>query len=150
MLPRRPVRRNLRSILCWNRGARACEHASSAAGGRSTRSRRPARRGRSTGRRRSSSASPAPSAAWAADRHSLYGQLERRSGSHGFDLIRPFLQILAGDGPTVFPQKRADIEHAGPAPIQVGFPVHGKFLHAFAEIEETEMTGADRTATGSD
>ena len=97
----------------------------------------------------SACASAAP-AAPAAHRHTFHGQFERRTGAHGFDLVGAFLQVLAGNGPAVSPQQRADIQHAGAAPVQVGFVVQGELLHAVAEIEQAEMTGADHTAAGAD
>ena len=146
---RGPIRRNLRDILRRNHAARAAEQSAA----------RPPVRRRSAQRRRRPPAPPpgpprprtaASPDAPAADRHSLHRQLERRAGAHGFDLIRAFLEVLAGDGPAVFPQQRADIEHAGAAPVEVGFIVAGELLHAVAQIEQAEVAGADHAAAGAD
>src|SRR6266496_2071087 len=45
--------------------------------------------------------------------------------------------------------QRADIQHAGAAPVQVGFKVRGELLHAFAKIEKAEMTCANHAAPGA-
>ena len=90
------------------------------------------------------------SSATAADRHSLHRQLQRRAGAHGFNFIRAFLDILAGHRPAVFPQQRANIQHAGAAPVQVRFIVAGELLHAVAQVQQAEVAGPDHAAAGAD
>ena len=65
------------------------------------------------------------------------------------DLVRSRREVIARDRPTVTPQERTNVEHAGAAAIEVRLVVAGKLLHAVAEIEETEMSRADVTAAGS-
>ena len=60
------------------------------------------------------------------------------------------MKFSAGNGPSVAPQQRTDIEHADAAAIEVRLEVHRKLLHAVAEIEQAEMSRADVAAAGAD
>ncbi len=92
----------------------------------------------------------APLRASAAHRYTLHGQLECRTGADGFDFVRAFLEVVAGDGPAVRPQQRPDVQHAGAAPVEVGLVMAGELLYAVAEVEQTEVARADDAAAGAD
>ena len=99
----------------------------------------------------SSAAAPAPASTTnTADGDTLHGHLERGPGPRGFDLIGAFLEVLCGNGPSVAPQQRTDVEHADAASIEVRLEVHRELLNTIAEIEQAEMSWADVAAAGAD
>ncbi len=92
--------------------------------------------------------SASPDAA-APNRHSLNRKLKRRASAHGFNLIRAFFEVVARDGPTISPEQRANIQHAGTAPVEVRFIVAGELLHAAAQVDQAKMTGPNDATAGS-
>ena len=60
--------------------------------------------------------------------------------------IGAFLEVVAGHGPAVAPEKRTNVQHADAAAIEVGLVVAGELLHAVAEVEQAEMPRTDVTA----
>ena len=95
---------------------------------------------------RKSSAPASPSRPPSADRNSLHCHLDYGSRANRFDLIRPFLHVVAGDGPAVLPLERPNIQHARAASVKVRFVVEGKLLHALAEIEQAKVARTDHAA----
>src|SRR5262249_34608216 len=114
-ITRRLFRRNLRDILCRDRFACAREHPA------------PTRRAWVTARRACCATGPcwrrAPSPGAASHGEPPYGKPKDHALNDRFKLISTTLQVFTGDRPTVFPLQRADVEHAGPTPVQVGFIV---------------------------
>ena len=86
------------------------------------------------------------SSAPTADRHSLHRQLQRRAGAYGFNFVCAFLDILAGYRPTVSPQQRPNIQHAGASLVQVRFKMAGEFLHIIAQIQQAKVPRSDHAA----
>src|SRR5581483_1430968 len=119
-------------ILWRDRRARPGEHSASTA---------------SAGRPRTSA--PTTAGNTPADGSSFDGEFEDRARPRRFDLVRALLEVLAGYRPAVFPQQRANVEHAGPATIEIGLIVQREPLHPIAEIEQSEMAGSDHTACGA-
>src|SRR6185369_3704107 len=96
----------------------------------------------SRARRTASATTSATSGNSSADRHSFHRKLDRRTGTYGLYLIRAFLQVFAGHGPSILPEQRANIENAGAAPVQVGFKVGRELLHAAPKVQKTEVSRA--------
>jgi hypothetical protein len=62
-------------------------------------------------------------------------------------LVRAFLEVIAGHGPTVTPHQRTDIQHTDGATIKISLVMARELLHAVAKIEQPEVSGADVSAT---
>src|ERR1044071_2551494 len=83
--------------------------------------------------------------------HKIHSQFQSVAAAFGFDLISAFLEIIAANGPAVFPEQRTDVHHTTTATIEIGFVMTRKFLHAIAEIHQAEVAKPDEaTARGRD
>ena len=91
---------------------------------------------------------PAKSAAAASHPHEIHGQFQRIAAAFGLDFIGAFLEVVAGNGPAVFPEQRANVQHAAAAAVQVGLVMTGEFLHAVAEVHQAEVAGPDEATAG--
>src|SRR5690606_26080136 len=101
-------------------------------------------RRRRIGRRRSGR-----SLSKAADRYALHRELQHGTGSRRFYRVRARDEILSGDGPSVAPQERLNLEHTDAAAIEIRLVVERELLHIVAEIQQAEMAGADLPAARS-
>ena len=80
--------------------------------------------------------------------HEIHRQFQRIAAAFGLDLIGAFLEVVAGNGPSVFPEQRANVQHAAAAAVQVGLVMTGEFLHAVAQVHQAEVARPDEAAAG--
>src|ERR1017187_10432512 len=96
----------------------------------------------------SASTKTAKSSAPTSHPHEIHGELQCVAAAFGLDFISSFLEVVAANGPAVFPKQRANVQHASTAAVQIRLVMTGEFLHAVAEVHEAEVAKPDKANTG--
>ena len=76
--------------------------------------------------------------------HEIHSQFQRIAAAFGLDLICAFLEVVTGNGPSVFPEQRTNAQYTAAALVQIGLVMAGEFLNAVAQIQQDQSVPAQQ------